>query len=391
MIALLAKIFVRETGDAQKDRRAYGILCGAVGICLNVLLAVGKFLAGSLAGSVAVRADAFNNLSDAGSSLVTLVGFRLAGAKPDPQHPFGHGRMEYLSGLTVSAVILLMAYELLRESVEKILDPVQTRFQATAVLILAASIAVKCYMASYNSRIGKKIGSAAMRATATDCLGDAFASLVVLLSAFVSHVTGWKLDGLCGALVSFFLFYAGIRAARETLDVLLGQAPDEAFVEEIRRIVTAHREVCGMHDLIVHDYGPGRRMISLHAEVASDGDILALHDVIDSAEKELKAQLGCDAVIHMDPIVTSDARISELRSAVTALVVCIDEALSIHDFRVVEGPTHTNLIFDVVVPHRFYISDTQLQWMIGEKIKKRLGREYDAVMQVDRTYVGRGS
>ena len=390
MISLLAKIFIRETDDRSEVSQSYGMRCGIVGIFLNILLAVGKFLAGNSAGSVAVRADAFNNLSDAGSSFVMLVGFKLAGAKPDPKHPFGHGRMEYLSGLAVSAAILLMAYELLRESVEKMLHPVQTQFSVTAAVILGASVAVKLYMAFYNMQVGKKIDSAAMRATASDCLGDVCATAVVLLSAFVSYFTGWKMDGFCGVLVGLFIFYTGICAARETLDVLLGQTPDAEFVAEIGRIVTAHAEVCGMHDLIVHDYGPGRRMISLHAEVSSDGDILALHDAIDNIERELKAQLACDAVIQMDPIVTSDDKISALKGAVTSVIGCIDETISIHDFRAVEGPTHTNLIFDVVVPHRFYIGDEELERIIGEKIKKRLGREYFVIMQIEKSYVGKG-
>ncbi len=388
MISLLAKIFIREADDRSKVRQSYGMLCGIAGIFLNVLLAVGKLLAGNLAGSVAIRADAFNNLSDAGSSFLMLAGFKLAGAKPDPKHPFGHGRMEYLSGLSVSAAILLMAYELLRESVEKILHPAQTQFSATAAVILAVSVAVKLYMAFYNREVGKKISSAAMRATASDCLGDACATTVVLLSACTGYLTGWKIDGLCGALVSLFIFYTGFRTARETVDVLLGQMPDAKFVTEIERIVAVHEEICGMHDLIVHDYGPGRRMISLHAEIPADGDILALHDVIDNVERELKAQLACDAVIHMDPIVTSDAKISELKSVVTSVIRCIDEALSMHDFRAVEGPTHTNLIFDVVVPHRFYIGDEELEQIIAEKVKKRLGRNYYVIMQVDKAYVG---
>lgn len=387
MVTLLAKLFIKEKKDKAKIRQQYGILCGVVGILLNVLLFAGKFIAGSISKSIAITADAFNNLSDAGSSLVTLIGFKLAGAKPDPEHPFGHGRIEYVSGLVVAAAILLMAYELIRDSIDKILHPEDTEFSILIVGILVASILVKLYMFWYNRGIGKKYDSAAMRATAMDSLSDTCATAVVLIATLVGHYTGLHIDGWCGALVGILILYAGISAAKETLDPLLGQAPDEDFVMEIDRIVMAHEEICGIHDLIVHDYGPGRKMISLHAEVPADGDILEVHDVIDNVENELRAKLGCDATIHMDPIVTSDVHISELKAAVISIVKGIDEVITIHDFRVVTGPTHTNLIFDVLVPFKFYISDEQLTMMIQNKVTERLGRNYYVVMKVDKAYV----
>lgn len=387
MVTLLAKIFIKEKKDKAKIRQQYGILCGIVGILLNVLLFAGKFIAGSISKSIAITADAFNNLSDAGSSLVTLIGFKLAGAKPDPEHPFGHGRMEYISGLVVAAAILLMAYELIRDSIDKIFHPEDTEFSMLIVAILVASILVKLYMFCYNRGIGKKYDSAAMRATAMDSLSDTCATAVVLIATLAGHYTGLHIDGWCGALVGVLILYAGISAAKETLDPLLGQAPDEAFVMEIDRIVMAHEEICGIHDLIVHDYGPGRKMISLHAEVPADGDILEVHDVIDNVENELRAKLGCDATIHMDPIVTSDAHISELKAAVISIVKGIDEVITIHDFRVVTGPTHTNLIFDVLVPFKFYISDEQVTMMIQNKVNERLGKNYYVVMRVDKAYV----
>lgn len=387
MVTLLAKLFIKEKKDKAKIRQQYGILCGIVGILLNVLLFAGKFIAGSISKSIAITADAFNNLSDAGSSLVTLIGFKLAGAKPDPEHPFGHGRIEYVSGLVVAAAILLMAYELIRDSIDKILHPEDTEFSILIVGILVASILVKLYMFWYNRGIGKKYDSAAMRATAMDSLSDTCATAVVLIATLVGHYTRLHIDGWCGALVGILILYAGISAAKETLDPLLGQAPDEDFVMEIDRIVMAHEEICGIHDLIVHDYGPGRKMISLHAEVPADGDILEVHDVIDNVENELRAKLGCDATIHMDPIVTSDVHISELKAAVISIVKGIDEVITIHDFRVVTGPTHTNLIFDVLVPFKFYISDEQLTMMIQNKVTERLGRNYYVVMKVDKAYV----
>lgn len=387
MITFLAKIFVKEKEDKIKVRQSYGMLCGVVGILLNVVLFIGKFLAGNISNSIAITADAFNNLSDAGSSFITLIGFKLAGAKPDPEHPFGHGRIEYVSGLVVSAAILLMAYELVRDSINKILHPEETEFSALIVVILVISILVKLYMASYNRSIGKKIGSAAMKATAMDSLSDTCATAVVLAATVTGHFTGLHIDGYCGVLVGAFIFYAGISAARETLNPLLGQPPEEEFVSQIDAIVMAHPEVCGIHDLIVHDYGPGRKMISLHAEVPAEGEILEIHDAIDNIEKELRVKLGCDATIHMDPIVTSDEHISELKAAVISIIKGIDEEISLHDFRVVTGPTHTNLIFDILVPYKFYISDEEVMVMIREKVRKRLGDNYFVIMNVDKSFV----
>lgn len=387
MITFLSKIFIRETADKAKIRREYGMLCGLVGIFLNILLFLGKFFAGTISKSIAITADAFNNLSDAASSVVTLVGFKLAGAKPDSEHPFGHGRIEYVSGLVVSAAILLMAYELLRDSIVKILNPEETEFSALIVVILAVSILVKLYMYYYNSSVAKKIDSAAMKATATDSLSDTCATAVVLVATVVGHFTGLAIDGYCGALVGLFILYAGIRSAKETLDPLLGQAPEGEFVQQIDKIVMAHEEICGIHDLVVHDYGPGRRMVSLHAEVPAEGNILEIHDIIDNIENELQEKLGCEATIHMDPIVTSDEHVSELKAAVASIIKGIDSAVDMHDFRVVTGPTHTNLIFDVLVPYKFRIADDDLTAMIEAQVRERLGNSYHVVIRVDTSYV----
>lgn len=387
MVALLARMFINEEQDKAKIRQSYGVLCGVVGILLNVLLFLGKFFAGLISNSIAITADAFNNLSDAGSSFVTMIGFKLAGAKPDPEHPFGHGRMEYVSGLVVSAAILLMAYELIRDSVSKILHPEETEFSVLVVVILAVSIAVKLYMVYYNRRIGEQIDSAAMKATAMDSLSDSCATGVVLGATLVGHYTELQIDGWCGILVALFIFYAGIQAAKETLNPLLGQPPEESFVQEIQQIVLEHEEICGIHDLIVHDYGPGRQMISLHAEVPAEGNMLEIHDVIDNVENELRTKLGCEATIHMDPIITTDEHVRRLKERITAVVKSIDERLSIHDFRMVSGPTHTNLIFDVIVPFKFRLADEELTAEIQKKITEELGMGYYAVMKMDRAYV----
>lgn len=388
MIEFLARVFIRhrDTLSPSALRQAYGQLCGAVGIGLNLLLFAGKLFAGTISCSIAITADAFNNLSDAGSSVVTLLGFRLAGRKPDPEHPFGHGRMEYISGLAVAGLILLMGVELGKSSLKKILSPEEIVSSPLVLAILAVSVAVKLYMFYYNRSIGKKIKSAAMSATATDSLSDAVSTTAVLIATLVGQFTGLNIDGWVGLLVALFILFSAYKAAKETLSPLLGQTPDPEFVERIEQIVLSYPEVLNIHDLIVHDYGPGRMMISLHAEVSADGDLLQLHDVIDNAEHRLKKELGCMAVIHMDPIITNDAHTDALRMAVAEKVKTIDPRLTIHDFRIVPGPTHTNLIFDVVVPYDVKLTADEVRRRIGALVKE-LDENYFAVVQVDNSYV----
>lgn len=385
MVSLLAKIFIKDGENVSSPavRQAYGVLTGIVGILLNILLFAGKFIAGLLSRSIAITADAFNNLSDAGSSLVTLIGFKLAGAKPDPDHPFGHGRIEYITGLIVSGVILLMAVELIKDSVKKIIRPEAVEFSRVAMLILLASILVKIYMYFYNMGISRKIDSAAMKATAIDSLSDTLATTVVLIAALVAKYTGLQVDGYCGVLVGLFIFYAGYSAAKETLDPLLGQPPAEEFVNQIEEIVTSHDMIQGVHDLVVHDYGPGRVMISLHAEVPAEEDILVMHDLIDLIEKELKAKLNCEAVIHMDPLVTGDEEVDRLKNIVEEIVAHM-EGLAMHDFRTVMGPTHTNMIFDVVVPFKYKMSDEEVREEIQKRIVEALGENYFTVIEIDK-------
>lgn len=386
MISLLSRLLIRPDGrDSAGLRKAYGVLCGAVGIFLNILLFAGKLLAGTLAGSVAITADAFNNLSDAGSSAITLLGFHLAGQKPDAHHPFGHGRIEYLSGLGVAVLILLMGWELLQSSLTKILHPAPVTASPLVIAILCVSVGVKLYMAFYNWRLGKRLDSAAMRATATDSLCDSAATSAVLAATLIGHFTGKMIDGWAGLLVAAFILWSGAKAAKETADPLLGTPPTREFVSRIRDLVIAHPGIIGIHDLIVHDYGPGRVMISLHAEVPANQDVLALHDEIDNVEKELREQLGCEAVIHMDPIVTDDGVTEETRRRVAELVHCIDDDISIHDFRMVTGPTHTNVIFDAVVPYHFRLSDQQVSEKIRDAVRT-LDGSYYAVVQVERSY-----
>lgn len=386
MVALLAKMMGVENYSADKKRSAYGKLCGIVGIFLNILLFIGKFFAGMISNSIAITADAFNNLSDAGSSLVTLIGFKLAEQKPDSDHPFGHGRIEYLSGLVVSAVILMMGLELVKDSVDKILHPTEVEFSAVVLVILIASIIGKCYMAYYNYSYGKRFESGTLKATATDSLSDCISTTVVLAATIIGHYTDVQIDGFCGIAVGVLIFVAGINAARETLSPLLGEAPDPEFVELIEKTVLEFdkENIIGVHDLIVHDYGPGRRIISLHAEVPAEGDILVMHDVVDNLEMKFRMELGCLTTIHMDPVVTTDERVTELKAKCVELVKEIGDTLSLHDFRVVFGDTHTNLIFDVVVPFEFYLSDDETKKMIQEKVWDKVGKNYFVVITIDK-------
>jgi len=385
MIRLLTKLFIKDHEDFQNPstRQAYGILCGAVGIFLNVCLFAGKFIAGTVSNSIAITADAFNNLSDAGSSIITLIGFRMAGQKPDPHHPFGHGRIEYISGLLVSVLILLMGLDLLQISISKILHPEPLTFSPLILFILLASILVKGYMFLYNRQLGKKLASTAMLATATDSLSDMLATAVVLAATLIVHFTGLAIDGWCGILVGLFICYAGYQAAKDTVGPLLGQAPDPEFVRQVNELVMGHEGILGIHDLIVHNYGPGRTLISLHAEVPSDGCLMELHELIDTIEHELKEQMNCHAVIHMDPVCVGDEETAKLKAAAESCLHEIHETLTLHDFRIVTGPTRTNLIFDVVSPYDFPISDMELVTLIQEKLHER-NPNYTAVIEVDK-------
>ena len=385
MINLLVKTFVKDSGNVQDPqvRQRYGTLSGGVGIFLNLLLSVGKMIAGVLTGSIAITADAFNNLTDAGSSVVTLVGFRMAGKQADDDHPFGHGRIEYLSGLAVSVVILLVGLELAKSSVEKIIHPEPVEFSWLSAGILIAAICVKLWMSYFNRSLSRRIGSAAMAATATDSLSDAVATSAVLLSAIIGKFTGVNIDAWAGILVALFILRAGWGAAKDTLNPLLGQNPDPELVRDIERTVLAHPQVVGIHDMIIHDYGPGRSMMSLHAEVPAGSDIMEVHDEIDAIERELKAKYRIDASIHMDPIVTGDETISKARKMVSELVREVDPAMTIHDFRMTSGPRHRNLIFDVVVPYSVKSTDDEVRREIERKIRSADPNSF-AVIQIDR-------
>ena len=390
MISLLAKLFIRDHKKTELPnvRNAYGVLCGGMGIFLNIVLFIIKLIAGTLSGAISVTADAFNNLTDAGSSVITLIGFRMAGQKPDKDHPFGHGRIEYVSGFIVSIIIILVGFELAKTSIEKIISPERAVFNTVSALILGCSVLVKAYMAFYNFSVGKKISSSSMRATALDSLSDCVSTVVVLICFVLSLFIDVNLDAYCGLAVSAFVLFSGIRAAKETIDPLLGTPPEKEFIDEIADTVytNGNGSILGIHDLIVHDYGPGRTMISLHAEISEEADLLQMHDLIDNIERKLREKLHCDAVIHMDPIAVHDETVSEVRESVLKIVKDIDSNLSIHDFRMVKGQSHTNLIFDVVIPFEIKNDEKAIKEKISSQIKN-INENYYAVINVDNSYV----
>jgi len=388
MIELLSRLFISNRGDMQDPgvRRAYGELCGGVGVALNILLFAAKYLAGVLTASIAITADAFNNLSDAGSSIITLIGFKLSGKVNDDEHPFGHGRSEHIAGLIVAMAILLVGFDLAKTSVSKIFAPEPIIFSGVSSAILMASILTKLYMWHYNRKVGEKINSAAMKATAADSLSDACATGAVLAATLAAHFLGWQIDAWMGVLVSLMILWAGYNAAKDTISPLLGNPPDPEFVRQIEEIVHSYGVVKGIHDLMVHDYGAGRVIISLHAEVPASGDLMELHDLIDTIERRLKSQLRCEAVIHMDPISTDDALVDETRARVTDILRAnIDPRISIHDFRMVSGPTHTNVIFDAIIPFSVKDSDPELRAKI-RRLVGNLDGSFFAVVTIDRPF-----
>lgn len=388
MSSLLIKLFIKNHEDTANEavRRRYGILGGSVGIVLNLILFIIKTVAGMLSASVAMIADALNNLSDAGASVIALVGFKMSGKPADKDHPFGHGRIEYVSALLVSIFILLMGYELIKSSVSKIIEGSQSQFNAVSVTILCIAIVIKFWMFIFNRTVGKIIDSPASMATAKDSLSDAAATAVILLGTYISKLTNIAIDGYLGALVSLFILYTGYTTIREALTPLLGSPPQKELVDEIEATVLKHEGVIGIHDLIIHNYGPARFMISLHAEVPSDGDVLALHDTIDLIEKELGIKFNCDAVIHMDPVETNNEVITNTKAFVSDMVKEVSVELSIHDFRMVTGPTHTNLIFDMLIPYNFKLSNDEIAKVVQEKLLT-YNETYFAVINFDNKYI----
>lgn len=392
MISLLSKLFIKnyQNYEAPKVRQAYGMLCGSVGICLNILLFIGKWLAGVLSGSIAITADAFNNLSDAGSSVITLVGFKLSGQKPDPEHPFGHGRMEYITALVVSFLVIEVGFTFFKDAIGRIREPQPMEFGMVSVLILLLSICVKLWMSIFNRKLGKRIDSKVLLATAADAIGDVITTAATVFSLLFFGFTGRNIDGFIGLCVSLVVMWAGIGIARDTLKPLLGEAIDPADYKKISGFVESYEGIVGSHDLIVHNYGPGRNMASIHAEVPNDVDIETSHEIIDRIERDAVRQLGVFLVIHMDPVETKDEKILAVMSQVQETVSGIDPDVSIHDLRVVEGKERINVIFDMVIPYR-YTEEEERE--LTKKVRKQLQQidhRYQCVITTEKSYIAQG-
>lgn len=387
MTNFLIKHFIPNASDVKSPavRQRYGVVSGVVGILCNALLCTAKIAAGLLTGAVSIVADGINNLSDGGSCVVSLLGFKMAGKPADDKHPFGHGRIEYVAGLIVSFIIVLMGVELAKTSLDKIFHPEEISFSWITPAVLGISILVKLWMCFFNRKMGDKIDSAVLRATAMDSLSDVAATSAVLAGFVIGYWARVNLDGYLGVLVALFILYTGVSTAKGTLDLLLGEAPDPEFVKQIQQEVLSYPEIIGVHDLIVHNYGPGHSVVSLHAEVPCDVDILKIHDTIDNAERDLKKKFDCEVVIHMDPIITDDKETNEIHQKLSSIVRLLDSRVTIHDFRMVKGPTHTNLIFDIVVPHQFRLTDKQVVESLRQAVKA-LDARYEIVVNVDKAY-----
>lgn len=388
MTEWLIRHFVKgyEYQDDPKVRTAYGQFAGIVGIICNILLCTAKGFIGFLAGSVSIIADALNNLSDAASNVISLLGFKLASKPADPEHPYGHGRYEYLSGLAVAVIIVVIGVELIQSSVDKVLNPTPTEFNLVVAIILILSILVKLWMAVFNRTVGKRISSTTLEATAVDSRNDVIATAVVLICAVISSQTGIDLDGWVGIAVGVFIVYSGIQLMRETVSPLLGKAAEPEVVAHIQKKIMSYPGVLGTHDLMVHDYGPGRQFASAHVEMAAEADPMESHDLIDNIEQDFKNDEGLIVTLHYDPIVTDDPEVKNLRNQINELVKSIDPQLSIHDLRTVPGPTHTNVIFDCVKPADFALSDDELKERISELVVKKHPKAICKIT-IDQSYI----
>lgn len=387
MTNLLIKLFIKNSNNVKDKtvRYHYGTLASITGIVANVLLSCGKMLVGWLFSSISIFADGINNLTDATSSIVTMIGFKMSNRPADNEHPFGHERIEYICGLVVAFLVMFLGVDLAKSSVSKIISPEPSIFGILPIVVLIISIFAKLWMYLFNLKISKLIDSASIRATATDCINDVYATSAVLLSVIIAWVFKINLDGYMGLLVSIFILYSGVSLIRETLSPLLGRAPSQQFVNETMEKILSYEGVLGIHDLVVHDYGPNKRFASVHVETDYKRDVMESHDLTDKIERDF-AKNGIHLVVHMDPIVTDDESINELKTMVTDIVKSINERLSIHDFRAVIGPEHTNLIFDVATFANMNINEKQLTDTICEKIKE-IDEKYFAVINVDQHYI----
>lgn len=389
MASLLLKLFVKNYKDTSDNvvREKYGVLGGTVGIVTNIILACAKLIIGTFSGSISITADAVNNFSDAGSSIITLIGFKMANKPADTSHPFGHGRIEYISGLIVAFIVLIFGVELMKSSVERIINPTEIVYSTWAIVVLVLSIAGKLWLGLFNRKLGKAINSTAMTAVFTDCLSDSGATLVTIISMLLARFAGLNIDGILGAIVAIIIIIAGINIIKDTLSPLLGEAPDKELVEKLAETVLSFDKVVGIHDLIIHNYGSVKTFGSVHVEVPADEDVLITHEIMDNIELEIKKKFGIELVAHCDPIETNNESVLQYKEMLIEIIKSINEKLTIHDFRMVSGPTHTNLIFDIVVPYDIKMSEDEVTKCISDKVKKR-SSHCNCVITVDRDYSG---
>jgi len=388
MTDFIIKKFIKdyENVNEQRVRESYGITASITGIILNTLLSIGKILTGIIFNSISVTADGVNNLSDGASSVITLIGFKISSKPADKDHPFGHARMEYLTGLILGIAVILVGVELIKSSFDKIMNPTKTIFSIEMIVVLIVSVLIKLWISLFYKKLGDKISSATLKASSTDSRNDVISTIVVILSLLVSKATGYEVDGYVGIIVALFILYSGYDILRDILNPLLGEMPDREFIESIENKILSYDGIVNIHDLVVHNYGPNRYFASVHAEVDAKEDIMKSHDLIDNIERDFAREFDISLVIHLDPVITDDEEINELRSMTDKIVKSIDERLTMHDFRVVKGETHTNLIFDVVVPVDYDIKSSKLVSMIEKEIQNK-DETYFAVVTVDKNYV----
>ena len=387
MTKLLIKLFIKNAdASTPKGRELFGRLAGAVGIICNLVLSIMKLIIGTVTNSVSITADATNNISDAGSSIVTLVGFRLSGKPADKDHPYGHARIEYISSLIISFIILLIGCSIFKESVIKIFKPEESLFNIATVIILVVSIIVKLWLSVFNTYLGKQIDSKALEATAIDSRNDVITTAAVLVASVISHFTGFNLDGYMGVIVSIFILISGINLVKETLNPLLGQPPTKEMFESIEKKILSYDNVLGVHDLMVHSYGPNTYFASAHIEMDAKIDVLVCHDIMDQIERDFKSDLNIHLVVHLDPTILDSPEINELKEMVTGIINEIDEELTFHDFRVVVGEENKNVLFDVVVPPEYKYSDEELEKMITKRITEMSNGKIFTVLVVDHSY-----
>ena len=388
MTNFIIKMFIKdyENVNDPKVRESYGVTSSIVGLIANILLSVGKIVTGFLFNSISVMADGVNNVSDAASSVITLIGFKISGKPADKDHPFGHARVEYLTGLILGIAVLLVGVELIKSSFDKIMNPSRTTFSLAMVIVLVLSILIKLWLSLFYNKLGSKIASSTIIASSTDSRNDVISTAVVLISLFISRATGFEIDGYVGVLVAIFILYSGYEILKDILNPLLGEMPDEDFVKSIEDKILTYDGILNIHDLVVHNYGPNRYFATVHAEVDAKEDIMKAHDLIDNIERDFARELNINLVIHLDPIITDDKEINALKSMTEEKIKSIDERLTIHDFRVVKGETHTNLIFDVLVPVDCDMKSQDLVSLIEKEIQSE-NETYFAVITVDKNYV----